>query len=70
MGEQGREGVDVVYAQPEPMKTAEAVKERLSEIPTRLYLPSECDRELLAVAAAKLVAKHRQPILEFVNRQR
>ena len=70
VGEQGREGVDVVYAQPEPMKTAEAVKERLSEIPTRLYLPSECDRELLAVAAAKLVAKHRQPILDFVNRQR
>ena len=52
------------------MKTAEAVKERLSEIPTRLYLPSECDRERLAVAAAKLVAKHRQPILDFVNRQR
>jgi hypothetical protein len=59
-----------VSTKPGQVQTAEAVKERLSEIPTRLYLPSECDRELLAVAAAKLVAKHRQPILDFVNRQR
>ena len=59
----------VLAAESEPMKTAEAVRERLSEIPTRLYLPSECDRELLSVAAAKLVAKYRQPILDFLNRQ-
>ena len=33
--------------------------EREAGIPTRLGLMSECDRQLLAAAAAKLVAKHR-----------
>jgi hypothetical protein len=40
----------------------------LAEIPTRLVLPSECDRQLLAGAATKLVTEHRDAILEFMNR--
>jgi hypothetical protein len=56
-------------AEAEPMKTPEEVKERISQIPTRLVLPSECDRQLLAVAATKLVARFREQILEFVNRR-
>jgi hypothetical protein len=44
------------------------VRERIAEIPTRFVLPSECDRQLLAVAAAKLVAEHRGAILEFLQR--
>jgi len=55
-------------AEPEPLKTIEALRERIAEIPTRLVLPSECDRQLLASAAAKLVAEHRDRILECVNR--
>ena len=56
-------------AEPEPMKTPEEVKERISEIPTRLVLKSECDRELLATAATKLVDKNREKILDFMNRR-
>jgi hypothetical protein len=44
------------------------VQERIAEIPTRLDIPSACDRQLLAVAAAKLVAEHREAILGFLNR--
>lgn len=55
--------------EPEPMKTVDAVKERIAEIPTRLVLPSECDRQLLATAATKLITKSRTQILGFVNRQ-
>jgi hypothetical protein len=55
-------------AEPKPLKTPEAVRERLAEIPTRLVLPSECDRQLLAGAATKLVTEHRDVILEFMNR--
>ena len=43
-------------AKPEPLQTTQAVRERIAEIPTRLGLPSECDRQLLASAAANLVA--------------
>jgi Patatin-like phospholipase len=55
-------------AEPEPLKTPEAVRERIAEIPTRLVLPSACDRQLLVTAAAKLVAENRDRILEFLNR--
>ena len=55
-------------AEPEPMKTPRDVVERIAEIPTRLYLPSECDRQLLATAAQKLVAEHAQDILKFIDR--
>ena len=55
-------------AEPEPLKTVLALQERISEIPTRLVIASECDRQLLATAAAKLVAEHKGAILEFINR--
>jgi hypothetical protein len=42
--------------------------ERIAEIPTRLVLPSECDRQLLTTAATKLVAEHRGAILDFLYR--
>ena len=51
-----------------PLANPEAVRERIAEIPTRLLLPDPCDRELLVTAASKLVAEHRDQILEFVNR--
>jgi hypothetical protein len=51
-----------------PLQTPEEVRERIAEIPTRLALPSECDRELLVSAASKLVAEHRDRILAFLNR--
>jgi hypothetical protein len=55
-------------AEATPLATPEEVRERIAEIPTRLGLSSECDRQLLATAAAKLASEHRERILEFVNR--
>jgi hypothetical protein len=55
-------------AERKPLKSSEAVRERIAEIPTALELPSECDRQLLVAAATKLVAEHREAILEFLNR--
>lgn len=49
-------------------KTPEEVRDRIAEIPTRLVLNSACDRQLLAVAARKLVAEHTAEILNFINR--
>ena len=51
------------------LKTPVDVVERIAEIPTRLTLPSECDRELLVAAARKLVAEHRNVIVEFIDRR-
>ena len=51
------------------MKTVRDVRERIAEIPTRLLLQSECDRQLLTTAATKLVNEHRGAILEFMNRK-
>ena len=56
-------------AEPEPMKTVDDVRERIAEIPTRLLLHSECDRQLLTTAATKLVNEHRATILEFMNQK-
>jgi hypothetical protein len=56
-------------AEPEPMKTTRDVRERIAEIPTRLLLQSECDRQLLTTAAVKLVNEHRGAILEFMNQK-
>jgi len=55
-------------AEPKPLAAPEAVRERIAEIATALALPSECDRQLLVTAAAKLVAEHRDVILGFLNR--
>jgi hypothetical protein len=51
-----------------PLKTPEEVTNRIAGIPTRLGLTSECDRQLLHAAATKLVADHRDQILENLNR--
>ena len=55
-------------AEVQPMKTLDEVEDRIAAIPTRLGLNSECDRHLIYAAAAKLVAEHRDEILEFLNR--
>ena len=49
-----------------PLASPQAVKERIAEIPTRFWLPSECDRALLVTAAAKVVAQKEQAILNFL----
>jgi hypothetical protein len=49
-----------------PLESPTAVVERIAEIPTRFWLPSECDRQLLMVAAAKVVAQKHQEIGEFL----
>ena len=55
-------------AEPQPLKTPEEVTNRIEAIPTVLGLKSECDRDLLYVAAQKLVAEHKDQILEYLNR--
>jgi hypothetical protein len=37
-------------------------------MPTRLTIPSECDRQLLAGSATSLAAEHREAIIELLNR--
>jgi hypothetical protein len=54
-------------AERSPLASPQAVVERIAEIPTALRVSSECDRQLLATAAAKLVEQHRQEVLDFVN---
>ncbi|HTQ78661.1 MAG TPA: hypothetical protein VMM92_01610, partial [Thermoanaerobaculia bacterium] len=49
-----------------PLTSPEDVQERIAEIPTRLAIESECDRQLLHTAAAKVVAQHRQEIEDFL----
>jgi hypothetical protein len=51
----------------EKFDSPEDVVERIAEIPTRFWLGSECDRELLAVAAGKVVEENREAILKFVQ---
>jgi len=48
------------------LKTPTEVTERLAQIPTRLRIVSECDRQLLATAAHKVVAQNRQEIEDFL----
>jgi len=52
----------------DPARDPGEVTERIAEVPTRLVLTSECDRQLLAAAAAKLVDANRAAILEFLDR--
>jgi hypothetical protein len=60
---------DACKAEPVPLKTPEEVTNRIAEIPTRLGLSSECDRQLIYVSAMKLVTEHRDAILEYLNRR-
>src|SRR5262245_122984 len=55
-------------AEPKPLESPEAVRERIAEIPTALELRSECDQQLLVTAASKLVEEHRGEILSFIDR--
>jgi hypothetical protein len=54
-------------AEQPPLTTPEEVTARIAEIPTRLVLTSECDRELLAASAAKLVEANRDQIIQFLQ---
>lgn len=50
-----------------PLALPEAVRDRIAEIPTSFWLRSECDRQLLVTAAAKVVAQKRQEIRDFLT---
>jgi len=43
-----------------------AIVERIAEIPTRFKMTSECNRQLLITAAAKVVAQNKQEIEDFM----
>ena len=49
-----------------PLDSPTAVVERIAEIPTRFWLASECNRQLLGTAAAKVVAQNQQEIEDFL----
>jgi hypothetical protein len=49
-----------------PLDSPASVVERISEIPTRFKLVSQCDRELLITAAAKVVAQNKKEIEDFL----
>jgi hypothetical protein len=53
-----------------PLRSPAQVVERLAEIPTRFHVASECDRHLLALAAAKVVAQNQQAIVEMLGHPR
>jgi len=48
----------------------EDVQQRIAALPTKFDIPSECDRELLRVAAAKVVAQNRKAIEDFLGGRR
>jgi hypothetical protein len=49
-----------------PLASPEAVVNRIAEIPTRFVIASDCDRQLLVTAAAKVVAQNQQEIEDFL----
>jgi hypothetical protein len=49
-----------------PLASPEDVQERIAELPTKFVIPSECDRQLLRAAAAKVVAQNQQAIEDFL----
>jgi hypothetical protein len=49
------------------LRTPLQITERLAEIPTRLKIFSECDRQLLVTSAAKVVAQARAEIESFLS---
>lgn len=52
----------------EPVKwTSEKIIEYLAEIPTLLKIRSQCDKQLLTVAAAKVVTQHQDEIMQFLT---
>ena len=49
-----------------PLTSPEDVQERIAEIPTKFVITSDCDRQLLRIAAAKVVEQNRQAIEDFL----
>jgi hypothetical protein len=49
-----------------PLTSPEDVQQRIAALPTKLVIPSECDRQLLHAAAAKVVTQNRQLIDDFL----
>ncbi|HMK64891.1 MAG TPA: patatin-like phospholipase family protein [Thermodesulfobacteriota bacterium] len=49
-----------------PLASPEEVQARIAALPTKFVIPSECDRQLLHMAAAKVVDQNRQVIEEFL----
>ena len=49
------------------LHTPQQITERLAEIPTRLKIFSECDRQLLVTSATKVVAQARDEIEAFIS---
>jgi hypothetical protein len=49
-----------------PLTSPEDVQSRIAAMPTQLVIPSECDRQLLHTAAAKVVAQNQQTIQNFL----
>lgn len=43
------------------------IKKRLASVVTRLWLHSDCDRDLVAVAAINLVEENKEQILDFLR---
>ena len=56
-------------SQEPPLQTPLQITERLAEIPTRLKIFSECDRQLLVTSANKVVAQAREEIEAFLAGQ-
>jgi hypothetical protein len=46
------------------------VQKRLASVVTRLWLESDCDRDLVAMAAEKLVEARKDEILKFLQQSR
>jgi hypothetical protein len=49
-----------------PLTSPEDIQQRLAQIPTKFMMASECDRKLLHIAAAKVVADNQQAIQDFL----
>lgn len=49
------------------LRTPQQITERLAEIPTRLKILSECDRQLLVTSATKVVAQARAEVEAFIS---
>lgn len=49
-----------------PLSSPEEVQQRIAELPTKLVIVSECDRQLLHTAAAKVVTQNQQTIKDFL----
>jgi hypothetical protein len=49
-----------------PLTSPEDVQQRIAELPTKFVIPSECDRQLLHAAAAKVVEQNQEAIQDFL----